>query len=155
MLPIASSVREQVLAEYRNDKHAQVLAVLRDRHAKAVVDGATRGRHELEGQPVLVGKQPVVGRFQDLELVQPPAEQAEQPDLRRSEQDHAAGEAMAQAPFVAGWAFVVRDHVRPRKIKARNWLPCLIQSTPRSTTGKSRIDANAPKAIGRGSIQRM
>ena len=109
----------------------------------------------MEGQAVLVREQPIVGRFQDLELVQPPAEQAEQPDLRPPEQDHAAGKAMAQAPFVAGWAFVVGDHVRPRKIKARNRLPCLIQSTPRSTTGKSRIDANAPKTIGRGSIQRM
>jgi hypothetical protein len=91
--------RAQVLAEGRNDDDAEVLLVLGDDPAGAVVDGAARGRGELHARAVLFGKQAIFRRVQDLQLAQTPKQKSEQPRLRDADQNRAAREALAQPDF--------------------------------------------------------
>ena len=99
----------QILAQRRDDDDAEILAILGDGPAQAVVDRAARGRHEMLADAIVVGEQPIFRRVQDLQSAEAPEEETEEAGLRRADQDRAAREAVAQPESV-----VARPHVKPR-----------------------------------------
>ncbi len=149
----------EILGVGRNDEDAKALAALGDRRAEAVEDGAAAGRGELAAQTVLVREQPIFRRVEDLQLAEPPGEQAKETGLAGAEEERAPREALALLAGRVARLFFLRGarlHVQLRNMAlwAGPRLPCLIQTRPRSTTGNSAIEARMPNRIGHQSIQR-
>jgi len=101
--------RRQVLAEGRYDNDPEILLVLGDRPAEAVVNRPPRRRHQLHGQAIFVGEQPIFRGIQDLQLAETPEQQSEQPCLPATDQDRPPREAVAKPKPI-----VRRLPVRPK-----------------------------------------
>src|SRR4029079_6005484 len=170
--------RREAHAERRHHDDAKILLISCNRRARTVVNRAAHRRHELKVQPVLIGEQPILRRFFDLKLAQPPGEQAEQPRLSRADQKRAPREAVAQLLILVARHHVcelwsnqegaprntaaqrgpeaARFHARPRYLARAPpaKLPRSIQRRPFTTTGKRTTEAAAPTAMGHQSTQR-